>query len=109
VAGRYPSINIFASRLSGRGQGCQMVYIFSNQKYQFGKILEGLRMSNVGTYVYFVPIWNILRPFGILLWSFGHFVVILYIFPVLVNCVKNIWQPLDGGDQSGAKKSMEMR
>jgi hypothetical protein len=38
--------------------------IFSNQKYQFGKILEGLLMEDVGAFychlVYFTTIWSIL-------------------------------------------------
>jgi hypothetical protein len=31
-------------------QGCQMVPIFAYQKSQFGDILEGLAMENVGKY-----------------------------------------------------------
>jgi hypothetical protein len=38
-------------------QGCQMVPIFSNQKYQFGKILEGFEIEDVDI--------HILWPFGI--------------------------------------------
>jgi hypothetical protein len=45
--------------------------------------------------VYFVPIWNILWPFGIfyghsvILWSFGKYIPT--ISPVLVHCVmKNL-------------------
>jgi hypothetical protein len=34
---------------------------FSNQKYQFGYILEGLGMENIGI---FMTTWNILQPFG---------------------------------------------
>jgi hypothetical protein len=37
----------------------------SNQKFQFGYILEGLKMENVG--IIFMVIWNIVRPFGIFL------------------------------------------
>jgi hypothetical protein len=44
--------------------------IFSNQKSQFGQILEGLAMEDVdifyGHLVYFTAIWYIL-------WSFGKF------------------------------------
>jgi hypothetical protein len=36
--------------------------IFSYQKSQFGYILEGLGMQNVGI---FYDKWNILQPFGI--------------------------------------------
>jgi hypothetical protein len=51
--------------------------IFSNQKFQFGKILEGLVLADIRTFyghlVYFVAIWYILWPFGIffpvLVWS----------------------------------------
>jgi hypothetical protein len=38
--------------------------------------------------VYFTVIWNILWPFGIFFGHFGNVVVIWYIFPVLVYCVK---------------------
>jgi hypothetical protein len=52
--------------------------LFSNQNSQFGKILEGLAMENLGIFydhlVYF-------RPIGSILWSFGIFVVIWYISP----------------------------
>jgi hypothetical protein len=41
----------------------------SNQKYQFGQILEGLTLENVdifnGHLEYFTDIWDILWPFGI--------------------------------------------
>jgi hypothetical protein len=35
--------------------------LFSNPKYQFRQILEGLGMENVGI---FKEIWNIVWPFG---------------------------------------------
>jgi hypothetical protein len=35
--------------------------LFSNQKSQFGYILESLGMGSVGV---FIASWNILRPFG---------------------------------------------
>jgi hypothetical protein len=42
--------------------------IFSNQKIQFGQLLEGLGMENVATInnhlEYNMAIWHILRPFG---------------------------------------------
>jgi hypothetical protein len=51
--------------------------IFSNQKSQFGKILEGLAMEDVGIFndhlVQFTVIWYIL-------WPFGRFMVIWHIF-----------------------------
>jgi hypothetical protein len=31
-------------------QGCQMVHIFSNQKSQFGQILHGLAIEDVGIF-----------------------------------------------------------
>jgi hypothetical protein len=43
--------------------------LFSNQKFQFGSILEGLAMENLGIFydhfVYFKAIANIFWPFGI--------------------------------------------
>jgi hypothetical protein len=57
--------------------------LFSNQKYQFGKILEGLAMENVGIfyvhlvhftaiwYMYFVAIWYILKLFWYIFPRFG--------------------------------------
>jgi hypothetical protein len=43
--------------------------LFSNQKSQFGLILDGLAMENLGIFcdhlVYFTAIGNILWPFGI--------------------------------------------
>jgi hypothetical protein len=52
--------------------------IFSNQKSQFGQILEGLAMENVslfcGHFINFPAIWYIL-------WPFGKFCGHLYIFP----------------------------
>jgi hypothetical protein len=42
--------------------------LFSNQKSQLGKILEGLGMENAGIFYghleYFTVIWYILLPFG---------------------------------------------
>jgi hypothetical protein len=44
--------------------------MFSNQKSQFGSILEGLGMENVGIFYghleYITVIWYTLCPFGIL-------------------------------------------
>jgi hypothetical protein len=53
--------------------------LFSNQKYQFGYIFEGLGMENVGI---FMIIWKYLVNFMVVwysLWLFG-----IYIFSVLV-------------------------
>jgi hypothetical protein len=42
-------MNISQPVFDGRAeQGCQMAYVFSNQKSRFGKILEGLPMEDVG-------------------------------------------------------------
>jgi hypothetical protein len=49
--------------------------LFSNQKYQFGYILEGLRMGNAGIFYGLFGIF-----YGHILWQFGNVVVIWYIF-----------------------------
>jgi hypothetical protein len=58
--------------------------LFSNKKYQFGKILEGLAMEDVGIFyghlVYFMAIWSILWPSGSILRLLVYFMVIWYIF-----------------------------
>jgi hypothetical protein len=57
--------------------------IFSNQKFQFRKNLEGLARENVVTLVvYLTATLSILRPFGIFC---GHFDIFS---PVLVCCTK---------------------
>jgi hypothetical protein len=56
--------------------------IFSNKKSQFGDILEGLAMEDVGI------LWSISWPNGISYGHLVHFVVIWYIFPVLVCCTE---------------------
>jgi hypothetical protein len=62
--------------------------LFSNQTLQFRLILVGLAMENLGIFydhlVYFTAIGNIL-------WPFGMFDVLWYIFSVLVFCtMKNL-------------------
>jgi hypothetical protein len=51
--------------------------LFSNQKSQFGYILEGLKLENVyiicGHSEYFTGIWDILRPFGTFCVRLVHF------------------------------------
>jgi hypothetical protein len=37
-----------APQIFCHSQGCQMAYVFSYQKVQIGKILEGLAMEDVG-------------------------------------------------------------
>jgi hypothetical protein len=68
--------------------------IFSDQKSQFGQILEGLRIENVGIcyghWAYFTAIWCIL-------WQFGKVVVIWHIFPhfgICTYCIKKNLAPL---------------
>jgi hypothetical protein len=75
--------------------------LFSYQKYQFGEILFGFGMENVGIFyahlVNFTAIWYILWPFSkfviiwYILWPFGNFVVIWNIFWYIVTL--KIWQP----------------
>jgi hypothetical protein len=62
-------------------QGCQMVYFYVCQKSQFGYILEGLGMDNVGIFydflnmyftailVYFMAVWHNLLPFNTYIFS----------------------------------------
>jgi hypothetical protein len=66
-------------------QGCQMVY-FQTKNPNLGKFWRALEWALL---VYFMVIWNILRPFGIcIFWPLGNVGVIWYISPVLVYCVK---------------------
>jgi hypothetical protein len=59
--------------------------LFSNQKSQFGKILEGFGMERIailfGHLKYITALWYIL-------WPFVNLVAIWYFTPVLVHCVK---------------------
>jgi hypothetical protein len=65
----------------------------SNQKSQFGLILEGLAMEDIGIFyghlVYFEAIWYILRQFGIICGHLVYFAAIWYILwlfsPILVR------------------------
>jgi hypothetical protein len=72
--------------------------LFSNQNHLSGEILEGIGMKNVGIFYgcldYFMVIWCIL-------WQFGKFVVIWYVYPVLVYCTQKKpgnpggkWEPI---------------
>jgi hypothetical protein len=54
--------------------------IFSNQKFQFGLILQGLSME---WKVYFMAIWSILRPCSIFCGHFIYFMVIFFRFGML--------------------------
>jgi hypothetical protein len=59
-------------------QGCQMVY-FQTKNSNLGRFWRALEWKLL---VSDIPIWNILRPFGIFAWSFGKFA------PFWENCVK---------------------
>jgi hypothetical protein len=65
--------------------------LFSNQKSQFGYILEGLAMENLGVsfdrLVYFTAMGNILGPFGIFCVHLVYFSPFWYFVP------RKIWQP----------------
>jgi hypothetical protein len=54
--------------------------LFSNQKSQYGKIFQGLRLENVdifnGDLEYFMNIWDSLRPLHVHLVIFSGFGVI---------------------------------
>jgi hypothetical protein len=72
--------------------------LFSNQKSQFGKNSQGLRLENIdifyGHLEYFMDIWDMLLPFGtVCLCSFCTF------FPVLVSCTKKNLATLLGRTQ----------
>jgi hypothetical protein len=51
--------------------------LFSNQKSQFGQILEDLRMENAGIFYGHLEYLAVIRY---ILWPFGNVVVIWYIF-----------------------------
>jgi hypothetical protein len=51
--------------------------LFLNQKSQFGEILDGIAMEDVG--IFYATFWSVLRPIGKFDW---------YISPVLVCCTK---------------------
>jgi hypothetical protein len=98
------------------------VYI-AYQKSQFGFILEGLGLKNVGIFYghlgYFMVIWYVLWPFGIFcgylvfLWLFGifcgylvFFVVIWYIFSSFGMLYQEIfWNP-DGYNKNCVLRSL---
>jgi hypothetical protein len=61
-------------------QGCQMVY-FQTKNPNLGKFCSTLKWKML---VYFMTVWNILRPFDIMYGPLVQFVVIGYMFPNLV-------------------------
>jgi hypothetical protein len=60
--------------------GCQMV-CFQTKNPNFGQIWMALEWKML---LYFMTIWNILRPFGIIYGILVQFVVVWYILFVLV-------------------------
>jgi hypothetical protein len=61
----------------GKDQGCQMV-CFQSKNTNFGKIRRALKWKRS---LYFMTIWNILRPIGIPSWrSFGTFFTFWYVW-----------------------------
>jgi hypothetical protein len=79
-----PQPQIVPRLFSAQDQGCQMVF-FQTKNLDLGKCWRAFEFKKL---VYYMAIWNILQPFGIL---YGHLVIswqIWYIFPVLVYCVK---------------------
>jgi hypothetical protein len=84
ILGTFPEIHLVT--LVGRCCPGLPDDIFLIQKSLFGKILEwNLPCTYVyKMFVYFMAIWYILWPLGILCGHLVYFVVIWYIFPVLV-------------------------
>jgi hypothetical protein len=70
--------------------------LFSKRKYQFGKILEGLGMENVGIFYdrleHFTAIWCNLWLFGIVWYSLWSFVVFFPFWYVWTK--KNLATPI---------------
>jgi hypothetical protein len=61
---------------------------FQTKNPNLGKFLRALDGKML---IYFMAIWNILRPFGKFCDHLVHFVLIWYIFPFLVSCTnKNL-------------------
>jgi hypothetical protein len=66
-----------------------MVYFLAKIP-NFGKFWRALACKNVD---YFIDIKNLVWTFGIFYDHLVHFVFIWLIFPILVACIKQIWQP----------------
>jgi hypothetical protein len=58
---------------------------FSDQIYKFGHILEDIAMENV---IKFSGHSEFFTTVGYILWAFGTFVLICYIFSALVYCTE---------------------
>jgi hypothetical protein len=65
------------TNVGAANQGCQMEYFKSKNPNlgNFWRVLQWTRM------VYFMDIWSILQPFGILNGHLVYFVAVWYIFP----------------------------
>jgi hypothetical protein len=71
-------------------QGCQMV-CFQTKNLYLGRFWRALKWKML---VYFMVIWNNLRPFGIFLWTFGTFYgQLVYFCPFGYIVSRKIWQP----------------
>jgi hypothetical protein len=75
-------------------QCCRMLYVFSNQKCQFGEILECLAMKDIGKFYVRLLYVTIVQTFGIFYGDSVYFVVTLvYFFPFWYVVPRKIWQP----------------
>jgi hypothetical protein len=72
-------------------QECQMVY-FQTNKSQFGeKFWKDLEWKK---FVYYMAVWNMLRPIWYSLQPFGNLIGIwLYFLPFWYNVSRKVWQP----------------
>jgi hypothetical protein len=80
-------VNVLHKRLASTGCAFDSTSglqdgLFSNQKFQFWQILDGLKLKDWKMPIYFMPIWNILLRFGKFYGHVGNFAFISYIFPV---------------------------
>jgi hypothetical protein len=67
--------------------------LFSNPNPNFGKILDGLEMDSVGTYLYLKALWSVFTALWYILWSFYIFwVCLVYIVQFWYVVQMKIWQ-----------------
>jgi hypothetical protein len=79
---------------------------FQTKNLNLGKFLRVLKWKML---VYFIAIWDILRPFCIFCGHLGYLMVIWYIFPVLVCCTKKNLATLVGvqlGEEANQSESL---
>jgi hypothetical protein len=79
-----------------------MAYVLSNQKFQFGKILEGLAMEDV---VCYLAIWSTLLLFAIFCCLLVNFMVTWYIF----SCFGMLYQEKSGNPEPDYVLSVMMQ